>query len=182
MVSCFDGESQLFARIVKFAIRVNIIKLLALKLLMENCRVAKKMVKKILMQRNKLNFSINTSKNILKCFPLLRTYNSHTIHLVTWWQIRLRESRHWVGHGNVILTSSSTKPISTPCITLHTSYNLSTFFACAIQLSQLHRVLSLVYWLRHWLLMRNIIHYEFLWVRIYSHVIAILCGARDISN
>ena len=37
----FDGESQLIARIVKFAIRVNIIKLLALKLLMEKCRVAK---------------------------------------------------------------------------------------------------------------------------------------------
>ena len=37
----FDSESQLFARIVKFAIRVNITKLLALKLLMENCRVAK---------------------------------------------------------------------------------------------------------------------------------------------
>ena len=51
----FDGESQLFTRIVKFAIRVNIIKLLALKLLMENCRVAK-MVKKILIQRNNLNF------------------------------------------------------------------------------------------------------------------------------
>ena len=39
VVSCYDTVSQLFARIAHFAIRVNIIKPFALKLLVENFRV-----------------------------------------------------------------------------------------------------------------------------------------------